>query len=80
MLLFYSGCINLSNVNDHDNSKMDTLIIGELSVESIYPLAVTNDNYWTLIPNIFNGLVEFDENFRIIPALAVSWNNPDDLT
>ncbi len=30
--------------------------------------------------NIFNGLVEFDKDFRIVPALAVSWINPDSHT
>jgi peptide/nickel transport system substrate-binding protein len=80
MLLFFSGCINISNFDDNDNTKKDTLICGVLSADSIYPLYVTNDNFWTIIPNIFNGLVEFDENFRIIPSLAVSWNNPDNLT
>ena len=76
-LLCCSGCINIDKTT---NPKKDTLILGELSADSIYPLGVTNDNYWTIIPNIFNGLVEFDENFRIVPALAVSWNNPDKLT
>ncbi|MCX6671451.1 MAG: ABC transporter substrate-binding protein [Euryarchaeota archaeon] len=79
LLLFCSGCINISN-DDDDKSKKDTLIWGVLSAECIYPLGVTNDNFWTLIPNIYNGLVEFDEDFRIVPALAVSWNNPNNLT
>ncbi|MCP4762138.1 MAG: hypothetical protein GY870_10170 [archaeon] len=30
--------------------------------------------------NIFNSLVEFDSIFQITPALAISWENPDDLT
>jgi peptide/nickel transport system substrate-binding protein len=51
-----------------------------MSVECIYPLSVINDNFWTIVPNIFEGLVEFDKDFRIIPSLAVSWNNPDNLT
>lgn len=80
MLLFCSGCIKISNIDKNDNLKKDTLILGVMSAESIYPLDVTNDNFWTIIPNIFNGLVEFDENFTIIPALAISWNNPDDFT
>jgi peptide/nickel transport system substrate-binding protein len=79
LLLFCSGCINISN-DDNDKSKKDTLIWGVLSKECIYPRGVTNDNYWTLIPNIYNGLVEFDEDFRIVPALVVSWNNPNNLT
>jgi len=80
MLLFSSGCIKISNVDNNNNSKKDTLIWGVMSAERIYPMDVTDDNFWTIIPNIFNGLVEFDENFRIIPSLAVSWNTPDSLT
>jgi ABC-type transport system substrate-binding protein len=80
LLLFCSGCIHTSNINDDDNSKKDTLIWGVLSKECIYPLGVTNDNYYTIIPNIYDGLVEFDEDFRIVPALAVSWNNPNNLS
>ena len=81
MLLFCTGCIKTSNVDNNNNhSKKDILVLGVMSGESIYPLDVTNDNFWTIIPNIFNGLVEFDKDFRIIPSLAVSWNNPDNLT
>ena len=80
LLVLLSGCITLPNGDDDDKSKKDTLVWGVLSAESIYPLDVTHDNFWTIVPNIFNGLIEFDENFRIIPALAVSWNNPDNLT
>lgn len=75
-----SGCITVPNDGDDSDSKKDTLVWGVLSAASINPLTVTHDNFWTIVPNIFNGLVEFDEEFRIIPALAVSWNNPDNLT
>ena len=30
--------------------------------------------------NIFNSLVEFGERYQIIPTLAESWNNPNNLT
>ncbi len=76
--LVYSGC--LTNTTEEKTSKKDTLNIGVLSADSIYPLDVTYNNYWTLIPNIYNNLVEYDEQFRIIPSLAVAWNNPDNLT
>ncbi|DAC72178.1 MAG TPA: hypothetical protein DSN98_06530 [Thermoplasmata archaeon] len=80
LLLLCTGCIRTSDVDNDNKPKKDSLIWGVLAVESINPLDVTNGNFWTIIPNIFNGLVEFDENFRIIPALALSWNNPDNLT
>jgi peptide/nickel transport system substrate-binding protein len=73
-----SGCMTPSN--DDNNSKKDILIWAVLAPESIYPLNVTHDNFWTIIPNVFNGLVDFNKDFRIIPSLAVSWNNPDNLT
>jgi peptide/nickel transport system substrate-binding protein len=79
LVVCISGCITPSNSND-SSAKKETLVWGVLATENIYPLDITNDNYWTLVPNIFNGLVDFDENFRIIPSLATSWNNPDSLT
>lgn len=75
-----SGCITLPDVDNNHSAKKETVVLGVLTTESIYPLRVTHDNFWTIVPNIFNGLVEFDDQFRIIPALAVSWNNPDNLT
>jgi peptide/nickel transport system substrate-binding protein len=80
ILLVCSGCMNISDDDANNNPKKDTLVWGVLSAESIYPLGVTDNNFWTIIPNIFDGLVEFDEDFHIVPALAVSWNNPDSLT
>jgi peptide/nickel transport system substrate-binding protein len=75
-----SGCMNIFNDNTKNDAKKDTLFWGMLSAASIYPLGVTNENYWTIIPNVFEGLVEFDKDFRIVPALAIFWNNPDSLT
>jgi peptide/nickel transport system substrate-binding protein len=80
LILFFSGCLTPSTIDNEDKIIKDTLVFGVLSPETIYPLAVTNDNFWTIVPNIFDGLVEFDEDFRILPCLAVSWNNPDELT
>lgn len=80
MLFLASGCIDTSTINNHSDSIKDTLTIGVISAESIYPLDILSYNYFTIIPNIFNGLVEFDENFNIIPSLALSWNNPDNHT
>ena len=79
LLLFCSGCITISN-DDNNKPKKDTLVWGVLSAEWIYPLGITNDNYYMIIPNIYDGLVQFDEDFRIVPALAVSWNNPNNLS
>lgn len=34
----------------------------------------------SVLSNIFEPLVAFDGQMRIVPALAVTWENPDDLT
>lgn len=39
-----------------------------------------NLNNLTVSANIFEGLVAFDRNLRILPALAVSWGNLNELT
>jgi len=80
LLMMCSGCMNLFDNTTKNITKKETLRWGVLSPASIYPLGINNENYWTIIPNIFEGLVEFDKDFRIVPALAVSWNNPDRLT
>ncbi len=70
-----TGCINDSN-----NNQKEVLTIGFMKVDSIYPYSINTFNRYFLFSNIFNSLVEFDESFNIIPALAESWNNPDELT
>jgi peptide/nickel transport system substrate-binding protein len=37
-----------------------------------------DSNY--VLGNIYDSLVEFDENFRLSPSLAKRWTNPDDRT
>lgn len=39
-----------------------------------------NLNNATRISNIYEGLVTFDANLRVVPALAVSWGNKNDTT
>ncbi len=77
LLLCCSGCLNITMIITNQKR---ILLFGEFIGRRIYPLGITNDNYYTIIPNIFNGLVQFDEDFRIVPTLAVSWNNPNNLT
>lgn len=35
---------------------------------------------YSVLSNIFEGLVSFDSEMRLEPALAIGWENPDDLT
>jgi peptide/nickel transport system substrate-binding protein len=77
----FSGCINISNLdNGEDIKDNDILIIAFFENSSIYPYRLTAENQLTIRPNIFNGLVEYDNNFKIIPALSESWYNPNNLT
>ena len=67
----FSGCINISNLdNGEDIKDKDILIIAFFENSSIYPYRLTAENQLTIRPNIFNGLVEYDNNFKIIPALS----------
>lgn len=77
ILTIFSGCINLKQ---DELSMKDTLICGLLRPERFNPFPITSENALTIIPNVYETLVEFDANFSIIPALAVSWKNLDDLT
>lgn len=75
------GCIDISNIeNNKDIEDKDVLVVGYFENLSLNPFRLNVYNQLTIKPNLFNGLVEFDEKFKIIPALSESWNNPDNLT
>ncbi|HTW96522.1 MAG TPA: ABC transporter substrate-binding protein [Candidatus Methylomirabilis sp.] len=63
-------------------AKRDTLIIGVKGDILGWHPKMTDYETPTVSANfnIFDGLVEFDKDFKIVPALAVSWSNPDNLT
>ncbi len=76
----FSGCINQ---NDTVSSDSSTLNIGLNAGE--YNITYPFKGYYTqqmisINSNIYNSLVEFDENFNIIPSLAQSWYNPSNYT
>ena len=80
-LLFISltGCIT----EDKDDSDINKDITIGLYVDCLgfHPWMESYDTETLCVnSNIFNSLVEFDKEFRITPSLAVSWNNPDNLT
>ena len=75
----FSGCIEWNYSIDQDECR-DILIVGVINSETIYPYRIISDNLLLVFSNMFDGLVEFDEIFRIVPGLAVSWTNPDDVT
>ncbi len=45
-------------------------------VTSLDPQAIHADSSRSIVSNIFEGLVAFDFEAKILPALAVSWSNP----
>ncbi len=75
-----SGCLY---IGEHDDTNNDyEIIIGICSGPyGFHPWMESYDvDTMSINSNIFNSLVEFDNLFRITPALAVSWNNPNNLT
>jgi len=83
-----TGCSqgNPANVKEANKEKngfeRDILLVGVKSDTLGFHPFMENYEIITLCinSNIFNSLVEFDENFKITPALAESWENPDQLT
>lgn len=75
-----SGCISISE-NENINN-ISSIVIGICSGPyGFHPWMESYDvDTMSINCNIFNGLVEFDNLFRINPALATSWNNPNNLT
>lgn len=75
-----SGCLSTS---EKENPETDNeLIIGICGgPNGFFPWMESYDvDTMSINCNIFNSLVEFDNLFRINPALAESWNNPNNLT
>lgn len=79
IILISSGCINDTKTND-DNQNKTLIRYGTFDINSINPYSINAYNKYILLSNIYNGLIEFDNVFQIIPSLAVSWNNMDDYT
>ena len=78
-----SGCIDINTHNGEDKTDENMLFIafGIDRFDGFYPwIEFLNDQSTKINSNIFNCLVEFDETYKIVPALAVSWNNPNNLT
>lgn len=65
-----------------ENPKIDSVKICDDVKEppSLDPLKVFDDKSYSLLQQIFEGLVEFDPNGKLQPALALSWDRVDPLT
>jgi len=83
ILISFSGCID-NNINDSGNKEEEYDLVIAFGIDrfnGLYPqINILNDQTFKINSNIYSSLVEFDENFKIIPSLAKTWNNPDNLT
>ena len=74
------GCIN----NSTDNGKIGTdIVIGMTgNISGFYPWMQTRDtSSLSVNTNLFNCLAEIDpDSLKFSPALAESWNNPNNVT
>jgi peptide/nickel transport system substrate-binding protein len=63
-------------------SRPDTLVVlAGRDVEGLDPhTAGQVMQTQSLLQNVYEGLVTFDPQMSLVPALATSWTNPDDLT
>ena len=52
----------------------------ESELPSLDPATYTEVATWSVLGNIYEGLVTFDRDMTLTPALAVSWNTPDEHT
>ena len=80
IILNFSGCLS-HNINDNIDKDRKIVIGVCMWPLGFHPWMESYDvDTLSLNSNIFNGLVEFDKDFRITPGLATSWNNPDNRT
>ena len=81
IILIFSGCITVSE-NDKINSIKEELIIGiSYEICGFYPWTTSYDvDTMSLNSNIFNSLIELNNDIRLTPSLATYWSNIDNLT
>lgn len=83
VLLFLSACTDDSNVNeDSENGGADQSITLSLPSDavSVDPHGSNDSPSEKIREHIFEGLVTQDDNLEIVPELAESWEQIDDLT
>jgi len=80
--ILLSGCLSREIVDISSGEEEKAIVIGLMSdTLGFHPWIESYDiETMSVNANIFNSLVEFDEDFRIKTSLATSWNNPDNLT
>lgn len=80
-IFLISGCIKDS---EYKNNKIDNEIFIGLAnnISGFYPwMTIRDTTTLSVNRNLFNCLAEMDPvTYKFIPALAESWNNPDNIT
>lgn len=81
MVLSQPNSLNKTTNNSNKSKEIPKLtIINQESKKAIY-LKATGSDYSNIINfQIFEGLVRYEDQSKIVPALATSWTNPDELT
>lgn len=80
-----SGCKPSVEPNVEENGSEPkvggTLVVGDSwSVVNLDPALYNDEGSWHVINLVFDALVDQDPERKIIPRLATSWENPDNLT
>ncbi|KYK31573.1 MAG: hypothetical protein AYK22_02460 [Thermoplasmatales archaeon SG8-52-3] len=80
-IFLISGCLNETE-NGDKKTDYDIIIGMTYNISGFYPWMHTRDTTSLSVNvNLFNYLAEMDpKTFKYVPALAESWNNPDNTT
>jgi len=81
IFLIFSGCITVSEIEKNDVIR-DEIIIGiSYDVCGFHPWMESYDvDTMSINSNIFNSLIELNNDLRLTPALANYWSNPNNVT
>lgn len=76
----FTGCIDSDN--NVEKESVSEIFFGVTSdINGFYPWMIRDVHTCSVNQNFFNVLVRFDNKSRkLIPSLAVNWNNPDNVT
>jgi len=81
LVLFNSGCITLSEKDKIADYKENVIIGISFDVCGFHPWMESYDvDTMSINSNIFNSLVEFNDDLRLFPSLANYWLNINDVT
>ena len=80
-IITFSGCLEQNDNEENINDISLRIGLGADEYINHYPLIdFISGQFLSINSNIYNSLVEFNEKFEIVPALAKNWYNPNNLT